>query len=170
MNQENQNTNVNESLDGASTAKTDLSVSRSGGPRTPKGKERSRDNAVKHGIFSRVVVLEGEPATEYDALLKGFWDAVNPQGELEEHLVDRMATSAWRQRRLLVMEAERRPRTFAESLVPTDQSAVPSLELSLRYESSFERSFDRALSQLERLQRMRSGQPVLPELNVNLRG
>jgi len=36
----------------------------------------------------------------------------------------------------------------------------------LRYEASLERSFDRTLSQLERLQRMRLGQPVLPKLEV----
>ena len=42
---------------------------------------------------------------------------------------------------------------------------VPSKESSdrlQRYEGSIERSFDRTLSQLERLQRMRLGQPVLP--------
>ncbi len=33
-----------------------------------------------------------------------------------------------------------------------------------RYEGSLERSFDRTLSQLERLQRLRLGQPVLPAL------
>ena len=36
----------------------------------------------------------------------------------------------------------------------------------LRHEASLERSFDRTLSQLERLQRMRLGQPVLPKLEV----
>ena len=30
-----------------------------GGPRTPAGKERSKHNAVKHGIFSKVIVLKG---------------------------------------------------------------------------------------------------------------
>lgn len=38
------------------------------------------------------------------------------------------------------------------------------LERLLRYEASLERAFDRTLSQLERLQRMRLGQPV----DVNL--
>ena len=36
-----------------------------------------------------------------------------------------------------------------------------------RYEASLERSFDRTLSQLERLQRMRLGQPVAPPIKVN---
>ena len=42
------------------------------------------------------------------------------------------------------------------------------LDLLLSYESSFERALDRALSQLERLQRIRKGQPVPPTLNANL--
>jgi hypothetical protein len=46
---------------------------------------------------------------------------------------------------------------------------VPSQEVSdrlLRYEAHLSREFDRTLSQLERLQRMRLGQPVLPKLEV----
>jgi hypothetical protein len=42
----------------------------------------------------------------------------------------------------------------------------PVLDRLLRYEVSLDRSFDRTLSQLERLQRIRKGQPVLPELKV----
>ncbi len=44
----------------------------------------------------------------------------------------------------------------------------PRSDRLLRYEASLERSFDRTLSQLERLQRMRAGQPVLPELKVRV--
>ena len=43
----------------------------------------------------------------------------------------------------------------------------PGLDRLLRYEASLERSFDRTLSQLERLQRVRLGQPVLPKLEVH---
>jgi hypothetical protein len=38
----------------------------------------------------------------------------------------------------------------------------------LRYETTFERSFDRTLSQLERAQRFRPGQPVPPEVKVRV--
>jgi hypothetical protein len=44
----------------------------------------------------------------------------------------------------------------------------PGLERVIRYEASLERAFDRTLSQLERLQRMRQGQPVAPRIDVNL--
>jgi hypothetical protein len=44
----------------------------------------------------------------------------------------------------------------------------PGMERILRYEASLERAFDRALVQLERLQRMRLGQPVAPPIKVEL--
>src|SRR4029077_17574254 len=46
--------------------------------------------------------------------------------------------------------------------------AGSALDRLLRYEASLERAFDRTLSQLERLQRMRLGQPVPPPLQVNV--
>jgi hypothetical protein len=38
----------------------------------------------------------------------------------------------------------------------------------LRYEASIERAFDRALTQLERKQRMQLGQPILPQIKLDL--
>ena len=48
---------------------------------------------------------------------------------------------------------------------------VPKYEVLgrlLRYEAHLSREFDRTLSQLERLQRMRKGQPVLPPIKVEV--
>jgi hypothetical protein len=42
----------------------------------------------------------------------------------------------------------------------------PALDRLLRHGAGLDRSFDRMLTQLEHLQRMRSGQPVLPKLEV----
>ncbi len=43
---------------------------------------------------------------------------------------------------------------------------TPTLDRLLRYEAVLDRSFDRTLNQLERMQRVRLGQPVLPKLEV----
>lgn len=77
-------------------------------------------------------------------------------------------------RRLEGLRKERSPRQRSpRELKPSDIAMLAckipdSLELDrlLRYEASLERAFDRTLSQLERLQRMRLGQPVLPKLEV----
>ena len=44
----------------------------------------------------------------------------------------------------------------------------PNLERFIRYETQASREFDRTLNRLERLQRMRLGQPPPPTLNVNV--
>src|SRR5713101_3713054 len=77
---------------------------RATGPRTPQGKERSKFNARKHGLFSKAVLLQDESRTEYDALLNGLVENFQPQGKLEIVLVENLASLLWRKRRLLQVE------------------------------------------------------------------
>jgi hypothetical protein len=134
------------------------------GPRTSQGEDRSKYNAVKHGIFSKVIVLKGEPRIAFDALLNGLFNDLRPDGELEEILVEKLAILIWRYRRLIVAEAEnRQPVDFLAG----DEKLL-NREHLLRYEASIERSFDRTLSQLERAQRMRLGQPILPPIKLDV--
>jgi hypothetical protein len=79
-------------------------VRRATGPRTQQGKERSKYNAVTHGIFSKVVVLKGESRAEFDALLNELRNDRQPVGTLEELLVEKLAILFWRNRRLLIAE------------------------------------------------------------------
>lgn len=85
---------------------------------------------------------------------------------LERLLVDKLSAIVWRHRRLIIAE---RARQGTEIFGWGDNitGALP-LELLLRYESNLERAFDRTLIQLERLQRIRNGQPVPPTLDVNV--
>jgi hypothetical protein len=62
------------------------------------------------------------------------------------------------------IEGDRAELESLRRLVPES----PTLDRLLRYEASLERAFDRTLSQLERLQRMRLGQPVLPPVKVEV--
>ena len=77
---------------------------RATGPRTAQGKERSKFNARKHGLFSKVVLLKDESRAEYDALLNGLIENLQPQGKLEKVLVENLAILLWRKRRLLQVE------------------------------------------------------------------
>ncbi len=63
-----------------------------------------------------------------------------------------------------LINIERNQCKRAAALVP----APAVLERLLRYETHLSREFDRTLSQLERLQRLRLGQPVLPSIDVRL--
>lgn len=74
------------------------------GPRTAHGKRRSSRNAVKHGIFSKLVVIKGESRAEFDAFLKELQESLRPVGALEHLLVEKLALLAWRYRRMVIAE------------------------------------------------------------------
>jgi len=106
---EDSESSANENLGSGATAE-DTAEQRSrerkaSGPRTPEGKQRSKHNALKHGIFCKTVLLKDESQSEFDSLLDGLVDALQPEGALEELLVEKLATLAWRQRRLLLAES-----------------------------------------------------------------
>ena len=80
------------------------SIHKSTGPRTAQGKQRSKFNALKHGLLSKAVLLKDESRAEYESLLNGLRENLQPQGKLEEVLVENLATILWRKRRLLQVE------------------------------------------------------------------
>lgn len=75
------------------------------GPRTRAGKEITKHNALKHGIFSKVVLLQSESRAEFDSLLGGLRNDFQPKGTFEEILVEKLASLVWRYRRLMIAEA-----------------------------------------------------------------
>ena len=142
-----------------------------GGPRTVLGKQKSKFNASKHGIFSQVTLLKGEPRAEFDSLLSGLRTHYEPEGTLEGLLVDKLASIVWRHRRLIIVMGKREGTNSlgVDNIFDAwTQNQPKPLDLLLRYESSLERAFDRALGQLERLQKIRKGESLPPTLNVNL--
>jgi hypothetical protein len=134
---------------------------RSTGPRTPAGKQRSRLNALKHGILAKAVVIHDGPGKEkrgeFDQLLIEFWHHYAPQGPVEEMLVERMATLKWRLAR--VYRSERGEIVWNLGLDPDEVSErdyLPHARVSdrlVRYETMLERALYRALTELDRLQR-----------------
>jgi len=150
--------------DASTNDPSSLSRQSTGGPRTPEGKETSKHNSLKHGIFSKVVVLKGESQGAFNKLLNGLFRDLQPVGELEQILVEKIATLAWRYRRLIGTEVKNS--TNIDFFDP--EKARWNSDHLLRYEVSIERAFDRALTQLERKQRMRLGQPILPPIKFDL--
>jgi hypothetical protein len=66
-------------------------------------------NALKHGIFSKEVLVRGlnikEDSHELEDLHERFSQACNPVGPVEEMLVDQIVTDYWRLRRVLRAES-----------------------------------------------------------------
>ena len=65
---------------------------------------------------------------------------------------------------LEIIERQKIKYTSSAAIIPGQEAS----ERLLRYETHLSREIDRTLNQLERLQRMRKGQPVPPTLNVNV--
>ena len=81
---------------------------KSTGPRTTEGMAESRLNALKHGFFARDVVnpeLDGPArAEEFNSLLDALLEEFQPESASERILVDEVAASCWRIRRILRYE------------------------------------------------------------------
>jgi len=75
------------------------------GPTTQRGKQKSRQNATKHGIFAVGIVRKRESKTEYLRIVEDMVETLQPVGRLEEILVEKLAMLVWRYRRLLQAEA-----------------------------------------------------------------
>lgn len=148
-------------------AKSNDEAHTSKGPRTAKGKAVASRNALKHGIFSSVLLLTSESCERYNFLLSGLCEHFKPIGTLEEVLVEKIAVTIWRYRRLISTEtAEIKVGANPLDFVSNSDSTV--LNRFPRYEASIERGLDRTLMQLERIQRMRRGQPVPPPIKVDI--
>src|SRR5215468_6476875 len=77
---------------------------KSTGPKTSEGKAMVALNAMKHGLLSRQVRLPDEDEAALVELGKRLRAHLQPVGELEVLLVDRIVTAAWRLRRVLAIE------------------------------------------------------------------
>ena len=75
------------------------------GPRTNQGKQRSSQNALKHGLRSKHPVIPGEDPAEYQRKLDQLRADLRPHNALEEDLVEQIADASWRLKRLARMEA-----------------------------------------------------------------
>ena len=78
------------------------------GPLTQEGKTIVCQNAVKHGIFTKdVLILAGdgkEDAKEYGELLDNLIQDLKPNGQMQHLLVEKIAVDFWRLKRVLRCE------------------------------------------------------------------
>jgi hypothetical protein len=104
---------------------------KSTGPRTLTGKRVSRQNALKHGILAREVLIPSERASDLADLDRRLRDALHPTDELESLLVDQVIACAWRLRRALRAEAADLERARAAVLHQDDDDPSSESDESL---------------------------------------
>ncbi len=77
---------------------------KSTGPITEEGKQRSRCNAVRHGLTAETVIGALEDAEDYKAFEAAIIADYDAQSAVERELVLRLASLLWRLRRATTME------------------------------------------------------------------
>src|SRR6266481_2073689 len=101
-----------------------LNARKSTGPRTTNGKARVSANALKHGLTAHDIIMPYEKAEDFESFRSGLFSSLEPQGELEETLAERIAVDAWRLRRIPILEAALYRRRYQEVLVEQAQGVV----------------------------------------------
>jgi hypothetical protein len=151
---------------------------RSGGPRTPAGRQRTRLNAVKTGIFAKIV-LAGEPFRErqsdFKELLADLRKSLRPGDSFEAILVENLTLQFFRLARFYQADAAVAPilfRIVREKIEgdvldsaalgdlrnePFGAGKLPAADLLMRYESGIWRQIDRIIDQLDHWRRVRDG-------------
>lgn len=158
-----------------------------GGVKTEQGKAVSKFNAIKHGILSKNLVLEGEDNDSFERLRSGIVEEFEPHTELERLLADRIVSCAWRLRRSIQAERELMAKDCRykdsdsgkeelqlhrayrhEYFSPDDKD---SYQLVNRYEIMLERSLYKAIHELQRAQASRKGEggppPAVLDVDVS---
>jgi hypothetical protein len=91
------------------------------GPRTPEGLAKSSLNAVKNGLTGRTILLPNEDVAEYEVHIQHYYAELRPVGQRESDLVQSIAETAWRLKRIPLLESS--------------IYAVGSIELAEEYQS-----------------------------------
>jgi hypothetical protein len=104
---------------------------KSTGPKTAAGKKRVSKNAIRHGFYSKWLLVQHqdgkESQAEYDELYANIVEHYQPVGWLERDLVDKIAAWSWRLRRVIRYESGQIARALAEHSYELQQSKADDL-------------------------------------------
>ena len=100
---------------------------KSTGPTTPEGKERSRCNAIRHGLTAETVITGLEDAEDYQAFQAAVIADYDAETAVERELVLRLASVLWRLRRATGIETA----LFESMTVEPNKSELNHSRLSL---------------------------------------
>jgi hypothetical protein len=147
---------------------------KSTGPCTEEGKAIVCQNAIKHGILCQEVPLDEADGASFNEFSSRLFVQLNPVGDFEQFIVDRIVSSAWRLRRIIHIETA----VYRSKLNPTygvfddpsikdafSGSAKEGMAVLSRYEIAIEKSLYKALAELMRLQALRQGVHFNPEMS-----
>ena len=122
---------------------------KSTGPKTEEGKNRTRFNALVHGLRAESAIIPGEDPAKFDQHLERLTNAWMPQDDMEKSLVEQIAINQWKLARIDRAEA----RIYDPNVKPTDLAlAMHRVYLT---QVRLERSISSTIADLERYRKQR---------------
>ena len=76
------------------------------GPRTADGKSKSSQNPRTHGLTAKHLKLADSEREDFDQLTKALHEELQPRGELESTLFDRILHAHWNLQKIAGLEAD----------------------------------------------------------------
>ena len=167
----------------ARTAAKRRNAQRSTGPKTEAGKAASSQNRLAHGLCSEELLIAGETAADFEALLGSFRKAYNPLNDEEAMLTDQLVQALWRFNRAQPVETTMLQSTQMLRLVASNARGNTDVEFAdmdpidgdsmltvafttdldykriTRNMTTMERSYQRALKALRHAQEKRRNLP-----------
>src|SRR6202166_2609007 len=141
---------------------------KSTGPRTEAGKQRSKLNALRHGLTGQTVVLPNEDHAAYERQSQLFLDEHEPKGATEPQLVQSLIDTSWRMNRAAAVETNLLTLGITEMedrIRPNHPRAEAALAMALAFRENtrafaqisihgqrLARQFERTLAQLRQIQ------------------
>jgi hypothetical protein len=135
----------------------EMAKKRGGGPTSETGKANSSRNAITNGCQARKTrILADERQEDFDHIANGWKEEYEPEGYMEERLVEILIENDWMLRRTMRRLQETEPGTH-------------DFDLILRYKTTAERSFYRSLNAVQQLRKDRVRMDkILRDMNKDL--
>ena len=76
------------------------------GKKSEEARQKCAHNSVKHGLFSKTLVLANESPERFEDTRKSYYDLWKPENEFEADLVNDMVAARWRLNRIMMVESE----------------------------------------------------------------
>jgi hypothetical protein len=146
------------------------------GKKSEEARQKCAQNSVKHGLFSKTLVLANESPELFEETRKTYYDLWKPENEFEADLVNDMIAARWRLNRVMMVEAEtidlRQARMDQSGELKKEFEIIPeptrvaiafekemneskTLANLSRYEARYHRQLRHAAAELRRVQKDR---------------
>ena len=125
---------------------------KSTGPRTPEGKARSRENALRHGLCALPLLMDCEDEDEFNEMVDNLFEEWRPATTTENMVFCKMVEQFWLSRRATIQLSESTDYLVGKD---GDEEDARNVSLMLRYSQTAMRGFFKAMNELIKLQKNR---------------